>query len=598
MHNKIINSFFDGQCIHAHKVFGVHAYKKGYTFTVWAPNAKGIQVSCNDTLYAMEKIDNRGIWNIYLENIKANDTYTYWIEQMDGNVVEKIDPFAFYCEKRPSFKSIISDLFFAWEDEKWMLKRSKNFDRPVSIYEVYPNSFMCNTYKDMAKALIAHVKKFHYTHVEFMPLHEHPYDGSWGYQISGMYALTSRYGSIEDFKYLVNALHKENIGVILDFVPIHFASDAFGLHRYDGSALFEYEESYNAYSEWGSANFNLCKKEVQSFLMSAAMYWLEEYHIDGLRMDAISHAIYWQGDARRGENLNALNFLRQMNQKINENYPQVMIMAEDSTAYPKVSHPIAEGGLGFDYKWNLGWMNDTLRYLSMDPIYRKWHHNDITFSMAYFYGEKYVLPLSHDEVVHEKKTIVHKMWGNFEDQLKQARMLYTYMYTHPGKKLNFMGNEFAMRKEFNENKKIEWELLNDTKHEKFALFMQTLLELYANHKVLYEEDYEFTSFEWIDADNSDENLFSFMRKGKEETIVVILNMSPVTRIKHRFGVNEHGFYKEVLNSEHSMYGGSGIVNAKVLCAKKGECNYKPYYLEVDVAGYAGILLVHKNGGKK
>lgn len=607
MKRQIIDAFFEGQSINAYELMGAQlAFEKvdGVRFTVWAPKAQGVQVigefndwSCVD--YEMEKIDKRGIWSVFVPHAKSGQAYKYRVTQVDGTWVDKMDPYGFYSELRPNTASIIQDRSYdKWSDTKWMETREKNFNKPVNIYEVHLGAWKKKEdetvdYKKIAKDLVKYAKDGNYTHVEFMPLSEYPFDGSWGYQTSGYFSATSRYGKVEDLKYLINALHKGGIGVIFDFVPVHFVMDNFALNKFDGTHVYEYSNDSDAYSEWGTANFDLWKEEVRSFLMSAAAYWLDQFHVDGLRMDAISNVIFWQGNKDRGVNEGGLAFVRRMNYKLSQAYPQVMLIAEDSSDYPNVTKSTLDGGLGFDYKWDLGWMNDTLNYLKMDPIYRKYHHNNVTFSMAYFYSEKFILPFSHDEVVHGKATIVNKMWGLYEDKFRQARMLYTYMYTHPGKKLNFMGNEIGMFREFNEEQENDWMLLEYPMHDSFAKFIKNLGNIYKKHSALYDNDYDYRHFEWIDADNCNENLFSYMRHSEDETIVVILNMSPNTYLKHRFGVNEAGSYKEISNSENEAYSGSNITNPKAIRAKKEETDYKPYYIEVDVAPFAGIILEHK-----
>ena len=601
MENKILNAFFEGECIDAYKIFGAQRKDNEIHFTLWAPNALSVQVCINDTTIEMKQCRETGIWTAVTSDFEENTTYFYRIQKRNGEFVEKIDPFSFMCTLEDTVQSVICDKSYAWKDAAWMKKRTINLNTPLNIYEVHLNAWKTyekNTYKDIVHDLIAYVKKHHYTHIELMPLHEYPYDGSWGYQTCGLYAITSRYGTLEDFKYFVNECHKANIGIILDFVMIHFASDKFGLLKLDGTPLYEYEKEELAFSEWGSANFDLCKKEVQSYLMSAASYFIEEMHVDGLRMDAMANAFYYQGSVGKGENLEAISFVRKMNKKLKETYPNVMLIAEDSTAYPNVTKSYEKGGMGFDYKWDMGWMNDTLSYLGKDPVYRKWHHHEITFSMAYFYNEKYLLPFSHDEVVHGKNTIVNKMWGSYEQKFAQARMLYTYMFTHPGKKLNFMGNEIGMLREFDEKREVDWNLLSYPMHDSFQKYIDALHSLYVTTSLLYENEYDYHFFEWIDADNCDENLYSYMRKNEEYTMVVILNASPNTYYKHPFGVKESGFYKEILNSEEDIYSGCNIINKKIICAKKGECNYKEYYIEVDVAPFAGIVLMHKNRKEK
>lgn len=612
MKRQIIEAFFEGQSSNAYELLGAQlTFEKvdGVRFSVWAPNAKDIQVigafndwACVD--HHMEKIDERGLWSVFVANAKAGQAYKYRVTQVDGEIVDKMDPFGFYSELRPNTASIIQNRHYAkWSDDKWMSKRSKNFNQAMNIYEMHLGAWQKKeneqvNYRKLAKPLAQYLQAMNYTHVEFMPLSEYPFDGSWGYQTSSYFAVTSRYGSVDDLKYLINYLHKANIGVIFDFVPVHFVMDNFALNRFDGTHVYEYSNDEDAYSEWGTANFNLWKEEVRSFLMSAGAYWLDQFHVDGLRMDAISNVIYWQGNKDRGVNEGGLAFIRRMNYKLSTQFPEVMLIAEDSSDFPMVTKSTLDGGLGFDYKWDMGWMNDTLNYLKMDPVYRKYHHNDITFSMAYFYSERFLLPFSHDEVVHGKATIVNKMWGLYEDKFRQARMLYTYMYTHPGKKLNFMGNEIGMFREFDETKENDWEILEYPMHDSFQQYMKDLGAMYKTYDALHNNDYDYTFFEWIDADNSDENLFSYIRHGAQEDVIVVLNMSPNTYIKHHFGVNEAGFYKEVLNSEAAMYSGCNIINPKAVRAKKGFTDFKPYYIEVDVAPFAGMLFVHKKASKK
>lgn len=611
MKRSIIDAFFEGQSINAYELFGAQKAfekKEGYRFSVWAPNAKSVQVigsfndwSCEECL--MEKIDKRGIWSVFIPDVKANDVYKYRVEQVSGIKVDKMDPFGFYSELRPNTASIVVDRTYnKWNDEKWLEKRDKNYNNPVNIYELHLGAWKKEegedvNYKSIAKDLIRYAKDNNYTHIELMPLNEHPFDGSWGYQASSYFAATSRYGSVDELKYLINECHKADIGVLFDFVPVHFVMDNFALNKFDGTHVYEYASDADAYSEWGTANFDLWKEEVRSFLMSAAAYWIEQFHVDGLRMDAISNAIYWQGNKDRGENEGGIAFIRRMNFKLSQAFKGVMLIAEDSTDYPNVTKSTLEGGLGFDYKWDLGWMNDTLNYLKMDPIYREYHHTNVTFSMAYFFSERFILPFSHDEVVHGKATIVNKMWGLYEDKFRQARMLYTYMYTHPGKKLNFMGNELGQFREFDEKEQNDWGLLDFPMHDSFHEFIKKLGKIYKSSPTLYDNDYDYRYFEWIDADNKNENLFSFMRKSEETTIVVILNMSPNTYENHWFGVNEEGYYKEILNSEDAIYSGCNLTNPKAIRAKKEIVNFKPYYISVDVAPFAGIILEHKNKRK-
>lgn len=609
MKRTVVDSFFEGQSLEAYTIFGAHIgfeQAHGVRFSVYAPAAQQVEVigTFNDwnSGHCLEKIDSRGVWSLFVTNAKVGDLYKYRITQANGEVVDKMDPYAFYSELRPNTASIVVDLSYAWKDQAWMKSRTRCFHKPLNIYEVHLGAWKHLegdvTYRSLAKELIAYVTDMNYTHIEFMPLSEYPFDGSWGYQTSGYFSATSRYGTLEDLKYLVDQLHQHGIGVIFDFVPVHFVMDNYALRNFDGTSLYEYAESYDAFSQWGTANFDLYKEEVRSFLMSAAAYWLGEFHGDGLRMDAISNVIYWQGDKQRGCNEGALTFIRRMNYLLHRKFGEVILIAEDSSDLPNVTKSTHEQGLGFDYKWDLGWMNDTLSYLKLDPIHRQYNHNKINFSMAYFYTERFILPFSHDEVVHGKATIVDKMWGSYEQKFAQARMLYTYMYTHPGKKLNFMGNEIGHLREFDEGKEMDWFLLKYPMHDSFQRFMKDLHTLYVTTPALYEQDYDYRYFEWIDADNANENLFSYIRKGNTETLIVILNMSANMYQEHYFGVLDDGIYEEVLNSERAMYSGSDMVNKK---ARKSECayvDYKPYFIKVDVAPFAGIILRHKHKKKQ
>lgn len=604
MKNKLLKEYYEGQCLHGYEFFGAHIdhQKKGVNFAVYAPHAKEVQVigsfndwSCKGNM--MKKIDDKGTWTCFVKGAKASDMYKYRVTQATGRVVDKIDPYAFYSELRPNTASIVADVDrMKWSDEAWVKTRNKGFDKPINMYEMHLGSWRKKedeewvNYKRIAKELIAYLKDNNFTHVEFMPLNEFPFDGSWGYQCSGYFSATSRYGTCDELMYLINALHKANIGVIMDFVPVHFVKDDFALSYYDGTPLYEYEEARDAESQWGTANFNLWKEEVRSFLMSAAAFWIDKYHIDGLRMDAISNIIFWHGNKDLGVNEGALHFIRRLNYHLSEEYKGVMLIAEDSSDFPKVTDSTLNKGLGFDYKWDLGWMNDTIRYLELDPIYRKFHHHKVTFSMAYFFSEKFIVEFSHDEVVHGKKTIVDKIWGTYEQKFAQLRTLYMYMFTHPGKKLNFMGNELGHFREWDETKENDWFLLTYPVHDAFHTYFATLGKLYKSIPTLYENDYDNQTFQWIDADNDNENMYSYVRKGKRSDIVVILNFSPNTYLKHTFGVLEKGTYKEILNSEEDTYAGCGITNKKGIKAIKKECNKMPYTIEVNVPPFGGVML--------
>lgn len=608
MKHKIIDQYYKGNALNAYELFGAHLCeergKKGVRFNVFAPHAQSIQVigSFNDWScqgYMMKRADEKGIWTLFIPGVKEGDMYKYRITQATGRVVDKMDPYAFYSELRPNTASIVVNLEYKkWSDEKWISQRDKNFDKPLNIYEVHLGSWKKEegqewvNYKTIAKELIAYVKKQNFTHIELMPLNEYPFDGSWGYQCSGYFSATSRYGSCHDLMYLINACHKAGIGVIMDYVPVHFVKDDFSLSYFDGTPLYEYEKPQDADSQWGTANFNLWKEEVRSFLMSAAAFWIDKYHVDGLRMDAISNIIHWHGNKDLGENEGALYFIKRMNYNLHTKFPNVMLIAEDSSDFADVTKPTIDGGLGFDYKWDLGWMNDTLKYLEKDPIYRKWHHHDITFSMAYFYSERFMVEFSHDEVVHGKKTIIDKIFGSYEQKFSQLRTLYLYMFTHPGKKLNFMGNEFAHFREWDETKQCDWDLLTYPIHDAFHKYFAKLGDIYKKTPALYCKEYDWNRFEWIDADNEDENLFSYMRKSDDRTYIIILNFSPNMYKAHPFGVYDNGTYKEILNTEQDIYGGT-ISELQKVKAVKQECNNKPYTIAVDVPAFGGVLLEYK-----
>ena len=612
MKNKIMDRYYKGCALDAYKLFGAHLCeergKKGVRFTVYAPHAQGIQVigsfddwSCKG--HQMRRKDDKGIWSLFVAEAKEGDMYKYRVTQATGRIVDKMDPYAFYSELRPNTASIVTNLDYKkWSDEKWLAQRTKNFDKPVNIYEMHLGSWKKDedqewvNYKDIAKELIAYVKENNFTHIELMPLNEYPFDGSWGYQCSGYFSATSRYGSAQELMYLINACHRANIGIIMDFVPVHFVRDDFSLSYFDGTPLYEYEKACDADSQWGTANFNLWREEVRSFLMSAAAFWIDKYHVDGLRMDAISNIIHWHGNKDLGENEGALHFIKRMNYHLSEAYRGVMLIAEDSSDFANVTKATQDGGLGFDYKWDLGWMNDTLKYLEKDPIYRKWHHNNITFSMAYFYSERFIMEFSHDEVVHGKKTIVDKIWGSYEEKFAQLRTLYLYMFTHPGKKLNFMGNELAHFREWDEEKQCDWDLLKYPMHDAFHRYFAKLGELYSKTPALYETEYDWTSFQWIDADNADENMFSYLRKNENSYYIVILNFSPNAYKKHAFGVPEKGVYHELLNTEQDIWGGEITELGKMKAVEK-ECNKLPYTIEVDVPAFGGVLLELKKRKK-
>lgn len=520
----LLQDFYEGKAFDAYTYFGAHLQGQGCLFRTYAPQASRVCVigEFNNWQEAeLSQEDHGGIWSFYSENAMEGQMYKYVIYGKNGRV-EHCDPYGFGMELRPGSASIIRNVAYSFHDQEWMEKRTRNFDKALNIYEVHFGSWRLKadgswfTYDELAPALIDYCKKYHYTHVEFMPLNEYPFDGSWGYQPTGYFSPTSRYGNASQLQTLIDSLHQAGIGAIIDFVPAHFAVDSYGLKQYDGSELYEYPESDVTESEWGTCNFIYSRHEVCSFLQSVCHYWLQEYHFDGIRMDAVSRLIYWLGDEIRGVNPRSIEFIQRMNAGLHHLHPSCMLIAEDSTAYPNVTKPVLEGGLEFDYKWDLGWMNDTLDYFMKTSDERKDYAAKITFSMYYFYKERYLLPLSHDEVVHGKKTIIDKIYGSYEEKFSQCRSLYMYMMVHPGKKLNFMGNEIAMFREWDESKEPDWFLLEYPMHDSFSKYIQQLNAIYTNYAPLYEWDDDPRGFTWVLMEEQ-ENLFGIKRSVNNES---------------------------------------------------------------------------------
>ncbi len=603
---RINEKFHQGHCLDAHKYYGAHFdYEStpGVRFTTYAPNARNVQLvgSFNnwEKPLNLERLSD-GSWTVFVPDVAEWTLYKYKIEQADGNWVEKSDPYAFASELRPKSANLVVNLGnFPWRDQMWINRREKYFDKPMNIYELHLGSWMKRdahewmNYEEIAHQLIPYVKEMGFTHIELMPLTEYPFDGSWGYQAHGYFSLTSRYGTPKQFMTFVDECHLNDIGVILDFVPVHFVKDNYGLRYFDGTPLFEYPNPHDANSQWDTLNFDLWKEEVRSFLLSSASFWLETYHVDGLRVDAVSNIIFWHGNKNNGTNDGATAFIRRLNYYLNVRYPGVIMMAEDSSDYPKVTHPTTEMGLGFDYKWDLGWMNDTLKYYSLDPVYRQFHHHQLTFSMAYFYSENFILPLSHDEVVHGKGTIINKLWGDYKQKFAQARNLYAYMYSHPGKKLNFMGNELAHFREFDENVEQDWFLLGYHTHHSFNRFFRDLSHIYKHHSCLSHHDYKHHGFKWIDADNASQSIYSYYREDEESVVIVILNMTPVSYESYRIGVPYKGSYTEIINTEKDIYDGCNMCNFEPLVSEKHEAHRFDNSILVRIAPFAGVYLEMK-----
>ena len=609
---QIKQKFFEGHSLDAYKLFGVHKAKKGYSFTVYAPNACSVSVigDFNDwEPTPMEKVDNRGIYSVVIPNAKEFENYKYHIETYNHDFVDKADPYAFYSEIRPKTASKVYDIEgFKWSDKTFVGKRSVNFDKAVNIYEMHFGSWKRKkdvartededdpnveetyyNYEEMIEHLIPYLLEMNYTHIELLPLAEHPFDGSWGYQDTGYFSATSRYGEPKQLMKFINACHKAGIGVIMDFVPVHFVKDAHGLANFDGGCVYEYYNEYDRHSEWGTLNFDLWRESVRSFLMSSVSFWIEMFHVDGIRMDAVSNVIFWRGNKSLGVNGGAVDFVKRLNYMVHERHPGVMMIAEDSSDYQGVTKSTLDGGLGFDYKWDLGWMNDTLKYYEMDPYYRGKAHHSLTFSFLYFFSENFIMPLSHDEVVHGKKTIVDKMWGNYEQKFAQARNLYCYMMTHPGKKLNFMGNELGMLMEWTEKKSCDWHLLAYPKHDAFRRYIRDLNAIYSHHKAFYELDYTYDGFEWIDADNINQSIYVYERKYKKEHFVVVLNMTPISYENFRIGVPHAGTYVELINSEKDIYDGCNMCNYEPIESEEIPMHHRPDSIDIRIAPFSAII---------
>lgn len=595
--------FHQGTNYYSQKMLGCHPIdwkgESGYRFVVWAPNASAIQVvgdfnQWEGKEHGLKPITEAGLWVGFFTNIDENIAYKYEVFAQDGTSVMKADPYAFTSEIRPANASVTSmTSTYEWKDQAWQ-ERKQSLDfyaEPISIYEVHFGSWKIKkneqlkewetreasdfyTYRELAETLIPYVKSLGYTHIEIMPLAEHPYDPSWGYQITGYFSVTARYGSRDDFKYFVDQCHQNGLGVIMDWVPGHFCKDEFGLRQFDGQALYEYSDPRKAEKRsWGTLTFDFGRPEVQSFLISNALFWAEEYHIDGLRVDAVASMIYLNFDKADGEekiyntygeeeNLEAIAFIRKLNEAINTYNPSVLMMAEDSSDLPLVTAPTHKGGLGFDFKWNMGWMNDLLKYMAYDPIHRKWHHHLLTFSFMYTYSEKYLLPLSHDEVVHGKKSLLNKMPGDQWQQFANLRLLYGYMMTHPGKKLLFMGGELGQYAEWKDREQLDWHLLAYPLHRGVKEYVEVLNQFYQEYPELYELDHDTKGFKWIDPHNVDQSIIAFQRFriNDDDPLIIVCNFTPNVCYDYKIGVPEAGIYKEIFNSDAAIFGGSGQLN--------------------------------------
>lgn len=584
----------EGSHERAYEKMGAHVTsldgQPGVHFAVWAPNARQVSLVGDfngwqgDSHYLHSS--DSGIWSLFVPGLAEYTVYKYRIVAQNGDTFDKSDPYGFAMEQRPKTASVVHNLdHYQWGDGDWVSHRAKHqaLRRPISIYEVHLGSWRrvedehwglrYLSYRELAEQLIPYVKEMGYTHIELLPITEHPLDGSWGYQVLGFYAPTSRFGTPEDLMYFIDQCHQQNIGVILDWVPAHFPKDGAGLSYFDGSHLYSHADPRQGeHLDWGTLIFNYGRNEVRTFLLSNALFWIDKYHFDGLRVDAVASMLYLDYSRKEGEwipnefggreNLAAISFLRKMNEVVHGVFPGVLTIAEESTAWPMVSRPTYAGGLGFSLKWNMGWMHDALKYMSKEPIHRRYHHNDMTFSMLYAFNENFVLPLSHDEVVHGKGSLASKMSGDDWQKFANLRVFYGYMWGHPGKKLLFMGGEFGQWQEWNFDKGLEWVALNVSNHQGVQRFVKELNRLYQTEPALHENDFDWTGFTWIDANDSDNSTFSFIRKAtsSDEFIVVISNFTPVPRTGYRVGVPRPGYYRELLNSDSEHYGGSNIGN--------------------------------------
>ena len=591
--------FYTGRIFDAYRYLGAHVEEQGVTFRTFAPGASRITLIGEFNgwqEWEMNRVHDGNFWECYVQNAHPGMMYKYRIYRQDQSYVDHCDPYGYSMELRPNSASYIRDLSsYAFQDDAWMRNRTDCKEQPLNIYEIHFGSFKkpsdkaddWYTYTEMADILIPYLKEYGYNYVEIMPLSEHPCDESWGYQNTGFFSPTSRYGTVEDLMKFVDTCHQNDIGVILDFVPVHFAVDGYALANYDGTALYEYPHQDVGVSEWGSCNFMHSRGEVRSFLQSAANYWLTEYHMDGIRMDAISRIIYWQGEPARGVNHNAVEFIREMNRGLKTMHPTAILSAEDSTSFPNVTKPVSEGGLGFDYKWDMGWMNDTLDYFRTAPEYRSRDYHKLTFSMMYYYNDTFLLPLSHDEVVHGKATILQKMSGDYDMKFPQARAFYMYMYAHPGKKLNFMGNELGQLREWDEKREQDWNILKYPIHDAFHHFMKDLNLIYQTHPALSQKDYTPDGFQWIDCHQEERCIYAFERRSDQERILALFNFSDTQQEKYEFEVKDAKKLTILIASDMEQYAGTKKYKAMNIPVQNGKAilDLEPYsaiYLQVGI----------------
>ena len=625
-----LDQYLFGQGTHydIYKKMGAHPMtldgQKGVYFAVWAPNAKSVSVigefnDWEEDADPMTKVGDVGVYECFVPGAGVGQLYKFHIIAKDGRKLYKADPYGNWAEMRPGTASRIADISnFHWSDSLWMKKRAQSDprDQAMSIYEVHPGSWMKHpateenedgfyNYKQFAHSLTEYVKKMGYTHVELMGIAEHPFDGSWGYQVTGYYAPTSRYGSPAEFQYLVNYLHKNKIGVILDWVPAHFPKDAHGLAEFDGTAVYEHADPRQGeHPDWGTKIFNYGRSGVKNFLIGNALFWIEHFHVDGLRVDAVASMLYldygkqdgeWVANKYGGnENLEAIEFFKHLNTVVLGRNKGAVMIAEESTAWPKVTGPVEEDGLNFSLKWNMGWMHDFLEYMKLDPYFRKYNHNKMTFSMTYAYSENYILVLSHDEVVHLKCSMLEKMPGYFDDKFENLKAGYSFMFGHPGKKLLFMGQEFGQLREWSEERELDWYLLREEKHQKLQLYVSELLNLYKKYPALYAMDRNTKGFEWINADDGDRSIFSFVRKSPtgRNNLLFVCNFTPVARPDYRVGVPKKKKYRLVLNSADPKYGGKTAIRKTEYTAEKKACDNRKYSFGYKLPAYGVAVFIY------
>ncbi len=617
--------FHQGTHYRAFQFMGAHFTEEdgthGVRFTVWAPKAQRVSVvgdfnHWDGRTNTMERLPDSGLWSTFIPDMKEGTVYKYEIITPVGHRQLKADPFGFYAEVKPNTASRVYDLQgYAWQDERYLEERKlrNSYEEPMNIYEVHFGSWRRTStdedayysYRQMADELVPYAKDMGYTHIELMPINEHPFDGSWGYQGTGYFAATSRYGEPKDFMYFVDQAHQQGLGIILDWVPGHFCKDDPGLRMFDGTPCFEYADpNRRANRGWGTSNFDLGKTEVQSYLISNALFWLDMYHIDGLRVDAVASMLYLDYEREPGEynpnayggreNLESIAFLRKLNEVMFEEHPQVLMMAEESTSWPLVTKPTHIGGLGFNYKWNMGWMNDMLKYVELDPIHRKHYHNLVTFSFMYAFSENFVLPLSHDEVVHGKKSLLNKMPGDYWQKFAGLRAFLGYMVAHPGKKLLFMGGEFGQFIDWKYDDSLDWHLLEYTSHKALHEYVKALNHFYLRYKALWQQDHQAEGFQWIDPNDNEQSVVCFERRSKNgHRMVCLVNFTPIVRHDYRIGVPEAGDYEELFNSDDLQWGGSGVLNAETMPAVRQECHGRKYSVTLTVPPLAAIFLRKK-----